>query len=356
MTPREHLQRVLSLPLIGKALHLRFLNFVVQVESNETEILEGLKDYYQFFTVPNPKRVNVRVLAFEETTLSIDFPLETKKPEPGKTKIKEQFHEEDGMLWVHKIQTGVNLVHIDDQAVAQGPLLSNLNQLINFINNLFMDHHLLNSKGQLFHAAGLTSNGKGIGFAGNSGKGKSTLCLHLLGDGVDFVSNDRLMVEMVDGKLSMTGVPKYPRINPGTIMNNPRLLSLLYPKQYERYQSLAVDELWDLEEKYDAMIEHLYNDCHFKLSSEMKGFVLLDWDRTLDEPTRLEPINTESITPLLPSVMKRPGILAPQSRKRLDRSTAQEWLDLLEKTKVVVLRGGVDFSQAVDLVRKEFLI
>lgn len=336
---------------LGEAtLALQFENFRVQVKSDREEILEGLKAYYGPFVVDTGGAFDALVVAHEHPCFVPELPLQEKAPEPGKKKIKEHFHEDKDGLWVHKVLTGVNLVYLEDRSIAIGPLLNNLNQLVNFINNIFMDHQLLNSSALLFHAAALCVGGQGLGMAGPSGRGKSTLCLHLLERGGDFVSNDRLMVEANQGELSMMGVPKYPRINPGTIVHQKALSTIITPEDRQRYESLSPSELWELEEKYDAMVDRLFDGCSFRLAAPMKRFIILDWTRSSEEKTTLEKVNSRDLSALMPHIMKRPGILAPRSRQRLGNLDEEAYYQLFDRCEVYALRGKIDFSQAIDLI------
>ena len=52
----------------------------------------------------------------------------------------------------------------------------------------------------------------------------------------------------------LSGVAKIPRINPGTLLNNPRLHLLATNQQLQDWGAMASDELWHLEEKFDAVV------------------------------------------------------------------------------------------------------
>ena len=60
---------------------------------------------------------------------------------------------------------------------------------------------------------------RGIGIAARAGAGKSTLALHLLSSGLSFVSNDRLLIKAGASGPELAGIPKMPRVNPGTLLN-----------------------------------------------------------------------------------------------------------------------------------------
>ncbi len=117
----------------------------------------------------------------------------------------------------------------------------------------------------LCHAAAVSWKGQGLILAGFSGLGKSTLALHLMNKGLDFVSNDRLMVRKKDHCLEMYGVPKLPRVNPGTILNNQSLTGILTPDELKKFSGISEDRIWKLEHKYDVWLDKCFGPDRFKL-------------------------------------------------------------------------------------------
>jgi HprK-related kinase B len=117
-------------------------------------------------------------------------------------------------------------------------------------------------------------SGPGLALAGLSGMGMSTLALHVMQLGADFVSNDRLMVERRGGGLTMHGVAKMPRVNPGTVLHNPCLAPVIPEEERVRFEDLSPDELWTLEHKYDAFIAECFGPGRFRWVCPMAGIVL----------------------------------------------------------------------------------
>ncbi|MGD9331108.1 MAG: HprK-related kinase B, partial [Desulfobacterales bacterium] len=206
-------------------LFLRFGECTVEVNANEEEVIADLKRYFSPFVIESGSAaIMVSVHQSPEYHLPVEYSL--KPPDPGKTKIKEEFYEmADGRV-VRKRLTGMLFVFGGGENVAVGPCLENLNQVVNFINNRYIEW-LLCRGCLLGHAAGVVVDGRGLAMAGFSGAGKSTLALHLMNKGATFVSNDRLMIAPDNSGLEMHGVAKMPRINPGTALNNPYLRKIM---------------------------------------------------------------------------------------------------------------------------------
>lgn len=326
-----------------------FEGYVVRFVSNSPELNEELKDYYKHFIGSEDASINCVVEGLQTQTPEVTGDWVVKQPDPGKSRVKEHILETADGKVVRKVLTGVHLFFIGNRRVCAGPLTDNPNQVVNFINNMLLDH-LLAPAGQLFHAAGVCRGDFGIGMAGQSGKGKSTLALRLLQRGMDLVSNDRLVVyPNSDNSLHMHGIPKYPRINPGTVINQPELRNIATPEDIARYEAMPLSELWELEEKYDAFIEDAFN-VQFQLGTTMRMFVALDWDRNSSEPTTLTKTDPASCPALVETIMKLPGIMLPESGRRIPTVNVEPYIELLQQCDFYALSGGVDFDSAADQV------
>jgi HprK-related kinase B len=145
-----------------------------------------------------------------------------------------------------------------------------------------------------------------LALAGFCGAGKTTLALHLMNQNGIFVSNDRLMIEKNSSGLIMHGVAKMPRINPGTVLNNPSLGRITTPEEQARFSKLDEADLWDLVYKLDAPIENCFGPDRFILSAPMQRLVLLNWKRNAD-PLEIEKVNLTERRDLLPAFIKSVG-------------------------------------------------
>ena len=336
-----------------ESLSLRFGDFPVLVRSNSRELVLSLAQYFREFLgegEPPAKIVYaVQDELFDASRFGVRF-LE-KPPDPGKDRIKEEYADLPGGRVVRKRLTGMVFLFGGGLHLALGPCLENDNQVINFINNRLIEHHL-NAGCFLFHAAAVARDGRGIAMAGVSGMGKSTLALQVLAAGDSrtcFVSNDRLMVERTAAGLRMHGVAKMPRINPGTVLNNAALASVMPQSDREAFQTMNAKDLWTLEHKYDAFIDECFGVGRFRISAPMTDLVLLNW-RPGADPVSLQRVDLLHRPDLMPAFIKDAGLFCDRDLEasRSVRSP-QAYLDLLGECPAWEFTGGIDFQAAARL-------
>lgn len=326
-----------------RTLFVDFGDLVIETRVDDEGLHRELSDYFKTFLADGGP-ADVLVTAHETPAPDLGLSYTLKERGPGKTKIKEEWADlKDGRV-VRKILTGMAFAFGNGVNVAAGPCVANPNQVINFINNRYIEHQL-SGGAFLGHAAGVALKNRGLGMAGISGAGKSTLALHVVALGAGFVSNDRLMVEHGDDGLVMHGVAKHPRINPGTALNNPHLRGIVKHGERERFLAMKPEELWNVEHKYDALIEDCFGKGRFQLTAPMTGLVILNWRfdqgacviRTVDPRKRRD---------LLPAFMKEPGLFSLPSEGASGERTVEEYAELLSRCTVIEMSGGVDFNKA----------
>jgi HprK-related kinase B len=166
---------------------------------------------------------------------------------------------------------------------------------------------------------------------------------------LNFLSNDRVMIRPRDeqGVIELEGVPKHPRINPGTILNNPNLVDILEPEQRSELEQLSTTELWHLEEKHDGKIHACFPEQRFVLRGRMVGLVLLNWTRDGGE-TVARRIDLRRNTKLLPALIKRPGVFYLAGKGEAPSRDIARYLEYLDGLEVLELSGGIDFDKGRD--------
>jgi HprK-related kinase B len=340
----EFIAATVNPPSMEETLGLQFGGLRIDVRSNSAALVGKLSAYYRdFLDGLSPALIEVETL--QQAPLIVELPLTRKDPEPGKRRVKEEYVDlPDGRI-VRKVLTGMVFVFGGRRNLAVGPCMENDNQVVNFINNRHIEW-LINRGALLFHAAGVAHRQKGLALAGFSGMGKSTLALQIMRHGTDFVSNDRVLVEQADGRLQMHGVAKMPRVNPGTVLHNDRLQPVMSAAERAEFSALPSDELWNLEHKYDAFIDTCFGSGKFRLTSDMAGLVILNWERNSKDCT-MRPVELTQRRDLLPAFMKSVGLFFEMDdpAKSLDFSE-EAYLQLLEGCPVFEITGGTDFESA----------
>ena len=280
--------------------------------------------------------------------------------EPGKTGRKDSYVDlADGRL-LRKVRTGMVFLQSETQRIAVGPCLRYDNQVINFINSQFMNR--LQQHGWLIcHAAGLVRFGAVLAMAGFSGGGKSTLMLQLLEDPhFAYLTNDRLFVRTSGEETLAVGIPKLPRINPGTIVHNPRLQPLIPKAEREALLRLPPRELWELEDKYDVFVDEVYGGDRIAERGRLAAFLVLNWQRDSVHATRVRQVDLRQRPELLDAIMKSPGPFYQYPDGSFHRDDAefdeQAYLDALHGVAVYEVSGRIDFDALAVICLDELLV
>jgi HprK-related kinase B len=348
MTVKPGLSQVLADVLDGvsftDSLELSFAGIRIDVRANHPQLIASLARYYRDFRATSGIPALI-VNAVQCPPLELPLSFTLKEREPGKTQFKEAYVDmADGRV-VRKVRTNMVFAFGGEQHYAFGPCIENEAQVINFVNNRYIQL-VLHQGALLFHTAAVGLNGRGLALAGFAGAGKSTLALHIMRLGTDFISNDRAMIRRGEDHLEILGVPKMPRVNPGTVLHNDSLGPVIEEPERSMFEAMSPDELWSLEHKYDAFIDECFGPDRFKLKGRLTLLAIINWHRRA-EPLRINPIRLRQRTDLLPAFMKDVGLFyeADDPARELDFSPAA-YLDLLDQCRVVELTGGIDFTKA----------
>lgn len=338
----------------------------LEVRSNSEALLSELDAYFGgFVAAPGPAQVTLTALQAPEPKIPLE--LTQKTPDPGKEKIKEEFADVPGGRLVRKRLTGMVFLFGHGCNLAVGPCLENANQVVNFVNNRYIEHKLHQgcllghsaAVARLAPEAGTGGRLRGLAMCGFSGAGKSTLAMHVMSRGALFVSNDRLLVEPeggTGGGLRMSGVPKLPRINPGTALNNPDLARVVPGEERRKFLEMDEDELWGLEHKYDVFLDQCFGQGRFLLQAPMHGLVVLNWKRGGGEAA-IRFVKAADRPDLLPAFMKPAGLFTmPKNGDASWRDPESDaYAGLLSRCDLIEITGGVDFDRAADFCAEYLL-
>jgi HprK-related kinase B len=329
-------------------LDLGLADVPIRVLSNDLEIHSRLARYYAPYLIQATGRPRFVVSLIQGRPPGQgDF---RDIVRPGGRRVKESIRNANGGRLILKRATRVLMGLLPDRAFAVGDLRTNLNQGINLINAVYAKA-ILRRGHVLFHASAVSWLGQSVVLAGPPGAGKSTTALHCVEQGFRFVSNDRVLAKLRGSAVQVLGYPKQPRVNPGTLLTHPRLVSLLSPEDRAALGAMPPDDLWHLERKSDVDLDAVYGPGTVDLAARMRALVLLRWQRHGGD-VRMRPLEVSEALSQLPLFYKdlgafdldlEPGAPAPDDAERRYRS-------LLTRVTLVDVTGSPDFGRLVKLV------
>lgn len=319
----------------------------MRLRSNSAELIATLRDYFSHVVVTATAQ-DIDIIAIERDAPETGLAFVDWKREPGKTGRKDSYADlPDGRV-VRKVRTGMVFLQSEQYRIVAGPCLRYANQVINYINSQYMNW-LQQRDWLICHAAGLVYQGRGLGIAGFSGGGKSTLMLQLLADdAVSYLTNDRLFIRAGMEGVQARGIPKLPRVNPGTIVHNPQLHELIPQQQREVLLQMPVQQLWDLEDKYDVYVDRLYGDGRIVQEASLAAFLILNWQRDASADLSVEAVDLAQRPDLLAALMKSPGPFYQYTDGHFQHDTdgfdESAYLTTLRDIAIYEACGRVDFS------------
>ncbi len=345
--------------LLDESLDLDLGGYIMRIRSNNSVLLKQLAEYFAH-VVSVASKPDIEILAIESEVIDSGLDFIDWAREPGKTGRKDACFDIQGDIQggipaarlLHKVRTGMLFLQSETVRIAAGPCLQYDNQVINYINSQYMNW-LQRQNWLICHASALVYQGRGFGIAGFSGGGKSTLMLHLLAHaGMSYLSNDRLFIRNMPDAVHCRGIPKLPRVNPGTIVHDPNLKSLIPEQQRQSLLALPPEELWELEDKYDVHVDKVYGSGRIVTEAPLDAFLLLNWQRGSDAPLAVEQVDLNSRQDLLGTMMKSPGPFYQYADGSFHQDTAafdeQAYLNELKGVSIYEVSGGIDFSQLAE--------
>ncbi len=338
------------------SLDLAFLDVPFSVHSNSSSLVQALSEYFAPYRAPRVSHAQT-ILALQVCPDHVpDLPWREVPREDASRRVKEAFVDVRRSRLIRKMRTGVLIEVAPGEALIVGDLLTHQNQVVNLITTLF-GLAMLRRGYRLIHAAGVADGGMGIAIAAASGKGKSTAALRLVGRGYVFLSNDRLLLappSTVDGGgqdgLEVIGYPKWPRVNPGTLLHDPHLRILLTTEDAADLAVMTAEELWRLERKHDVDVARVYGPARIALRARLRHLILLDWQRD-GIGWRMRRLSLDEGLSFFPVFHKDSGVYDldhPGDVRRPADPVAHR--SLLAHLAIWVVEGMADFDRLADAV------
>jgi HprK-related kinase B len=257
--------------LAASVVHLRFGGFTLALEADSRRLAHRVEDYFRPFVTE----------AGGQASSVLEASLTAAQPAAGCEFVewdgrgKESFADLESVRLVRKDRTGV-LIRIDGShwSIA-GDLQRHFSQVANLIGAMY-GVWLMGQGCSMVHASAVVRNGEAVAIIGQSGQGKSSVAVRLLEQGFDFLTNDRLLVQAHDDGIVAYGIPKLPRVNPGTLLAGERTKLLIDKTSRRRYERLSEEALWDLEEKRDLDVQESLGR-RWLLTAPLGCAVVLGW-------------------------------------------------------------------------------
>lgn len=327
------------------------------VHSNHASLIATLKHYFSPWLISQTMfSGSVNIYLFSQRSVNNHFDWQNWPRETGKTGLKEQICDNQEGRWIHKFKTGMVFFQHPAEPFAVGPCELHASQMINFVINQHINY-LQQQGGLICHASCLSIGQKGVAIAALSGGGKSTTMLNLMDESeAKFVSNDRLFLFQNDGKVTAHGVAKQPRVNPGTLFNNAKLRFILSEEKQQQVSRMSKQDLWQLEEKYDVMVDSIYGKHAMAAFTPLHHVILLNWSHSSNaESVSVREINLRHKPELVDAIAKSPGPFYQNAAGDFLHSASQparsRYIDMLAPLKVWEVSGAVDFKQLIVLLK-----
>lgn len=264
---------------VAAVLHLNFAGYRLDVHTNSLRLAARLQGYFRRFLDPAPVAGAAQLHAVVGTPAYDPAALRPWAAAAEEARApKESWYESGGVRYILKVRTGVLVTLRPAVATISGALEEHANQVVNLIGTLF-GLALLEQGYVMFHASAVvsTATGGALAFLGNSGSGKSSLALQLIErGGYGFLSNDRVLLRAEGGGVRACGLPKQPRVNPGTLLASAALSRLVPRPRLRIYTRLPREELWRLEDKTDVDVERELGARSF-LAAPLERVYSLAW-------------------------------------------------------------------------------
>jgi HprK-related kinase B len=326
----------------GLTARFRFNDFTVLVTSDDPRLVARLSTYYRQFSVDGGSSGNELTV---HASMASEAPPKIELT-PWGTKGKESFADVAGRRIIRKDRTGSLIDLGGTRWRIAGDLQREFSQLLNLICAGYGVWQLDRSDGAMFHASAAVSGGQAIAIVGQSGAGKSSVTVRLLEHGFDYLTNDRLIVESRRGRTFAHGLPKLPRVNPGTLLASERTRKLVDAGLQEEYARLKPEQLWAVENKHDLDVSEALQR-RWLLSAPLSCLLILHWRG--ESGPQFQRLNADAAVEELRAAAKSFGPFDRKLSKRSDRAV----LALAQQVPVYRVSGRTDPSGlAAEIARR----
>ena len=308
--------RLRDFPLSAE-LHLKFLGFRLDVRTNSLRVASRLASYFGGYLVAPGTAAPDRLLLAVQTRPDYDAAsMQVWQRATSGRPPKESYYDRGGKRYILKNRTGVLIELAPEYAAIVGDVERYVNQVVNLAGTLF-GLSLVERGYAMVHASAVVraDSDEATIFLGNSGSGKSSLALQLIErGGFDYVSNDRVLLKTRRSGVEVVGLPKKPRVNPGTLLASDALMRLLPASKRPMYEGMAPSELWGVEDKHDVDVGEVLG-ARERLSGQLAQAYSLEW-KPGGDGLQTAPLSADDALQALRNTAKDFGPFDPQRGER----------------------------------------
>lgn len=271
------------------SVHLHICDTCLTLKTNSPHLAELLQRYFAGWLTPHPCQQARVIHAIQARPPTLNGVIQVSRAS-GST-AKEVWYDLQQARVVVKKRTGIVVATTGTSYRIVGDLTANFNQTLNVVNDAYVEGLLRRGFIPLHASAVVDARGHAVALCSPSGTGKTSAALALLDRGFRFLSNDRVLAKREAHTSLARGLPKKPRVNPGTLLAIPRLASMLTVDERDYYSSLSPHHRWQIEHKLDIDVDQVYREGTFVLEAPLGRMCLLDWteqDQRELSLTRLE--------------------------------------------------------------------
>lgn len=263
---------------------LRFDDWTAAISAEDAGVRRRVAEYFRPFVLARRSRLAPSAL-IEVGADAVKAPaIELQRWD---ARGKDSFGDYKGQRFVRKNRTGVFMSGRDGVWRVSGDLRRNFPQLVNLIGTLY-GISVLDRGASMLHASAAVRDGQAVAIVGESGTGKSSVMVRLLEHQFDYLTNDRLLL-LPAATVASYGIPKLPRINPGTLLAGQATRALIAKTKLRNYERLTRAQMWRLEDKTDLDVRKTLGRA-WLLKAPLAVALILAWrdDEGL-QIERLEP-------------------------------------------------------------------
>ncbi len=131
-------------------------------------------------------------------------------------------------------------------------------------------------------ASAVVRDGAGVALIGGPDSARRTLAVTLLGQGFQWVTEDLLLVRVVDGAVEMRGLPGLLRLSPAAMLAHPVLAATLDAGAHAAYAGQTWRELREHDTRYVVDASETFSTAGIAEGGILRAIVVLRWRNEAD--------------------------------------------------------------------------